>query len=154
MYSSHVVLSKLLGAVDDLMHYCTRSQGVIVYIYYKQAWNTCFLPNPFDEILSSVPWMELLWTMRFCCRTENFTKSAQFWSQNVPLVLTKKNEYPHFMFLTINNGVIGVLSCQTMLHNVSFHKLTVHASLSRMSISACVFLTGKQVTRPWYSASQ
>ena len=28
--------------------------------------------------------------MRFCCKTENFTKSAQFWSQNVPLGLTKK----------------------------------------------------------------
>ena len=26
--------------------------------------------------------------------------------------------------------------------------------LSGMSISACVFLTGKQVTRPWHSASQ
>ena len=48
------------------------------------------LPNPFDEILSSVPCMELLWTMHFCCKIENFTKSAQFWSQNVPLVLTKK----------------------------------------------------------------
>ena len=28
--------------------------------------------------------------MRFCCKIENFTKSAQFRSQNVSLVLTKK----------------------------------------------------------------
>ena len=46
-----------------------------------------------------------------------------------------------------------------LLYNVSFHKQTVHkqtvcASLSRISISACVFLTWKGVTRPWYSASQ
>ena len=31
---------------------------------------------------------------------------------------------------------------------------TVRASLSRMSISACGFLTAKQETRPWYSAKQ
>ena len=41
-----------------------------------------------------------------------------------------------------------------LLFNDSFHKLTVRTSLSRMSISACVFLTGNPVTRPWYSASQ
>ena len=34
-----------------------------------------------------------------------------------------------------------------LLHNVSFHKRTVRALLLRMSMSACVFLTGKQVTR-------
>ena len=27
-----------------------------------------------------------------------------------------ENEYPHFMFLTINNKVTGVLSCQSMAH--------------------------------------
>ena len=37
------------------------------------------------------------------------------------------------------------------VHNVFFHKRTVHASLSGMSISACAFLTEKRVTRAWYS---
>ena len=102
--------------------------------------------------------MELLQTMRFCCKTENFTKSAQFWSKNVSLVLAEKtSNHTYFMFLTINNGVIWSLKLPNhalfspLLHNVSFHKRTVRALLSRMSISACVFLTGKLVTRPWYS---
>ena len=38
-----------------------------------------------------------------------------------------------------------------LLHKSSFHKRTVHASLSRTSIRACVFLTGKRVTGSWYS---
>ena len=38
-----------------------------------------------------------------------------------------------------------------LLHNFSFQKRTVRTSLSRMSISARVFLTGKRVTRPWYN---
>ena len=45
--------------------------------------------------------------MRFCCKTENFTKSAQFRSQNVLLVLTKKMS-THTLFLTINNEFVGV----------------------------------------------
>ena len=49
--------------------------------------------------------------MRFCCKTEKFTKSAQFWSQDVPTVLTKKTS-THTLF----NGVIGVQSYQTMPH--------------------------------------
>ena len=56
-----VVQSKLLsrGTVDDLMHYCTRPKaecnsalgcprfrGVIVWLYYKQVWNNCFITKP------------------------------------------------------------------------------------------------------------
>ena len=43
--------------------------------------------------------------MRFCCKPENFAKSAQIWSQRVPLVLTKKTS-TYTLFLTINNEVI------------------------------------------------
>ena len=32
----------------------------------------------------------ILYKMRFCCKIENFAKTAQIWSQRVPLVLTKK----------------------------------------------------------------
>ena len=67
-----------------------------------------------------------------------------------------ENKYPHFMFLTINNSYWSLnlpshASFSPLLNNVSFHKQTVRASSSRMSISACVFLTGKRETRPWYS---
>ena len=31
-----------------------------------------------------------LYKLWFCCKIENFAKSAQIWSQRVPLVLTKK----------------------------------------------------------------
>ena len=41
-------------------------------------------------IPSTVVQMEILYKMRFCCEIENFAKSAQIWSQRVPLVLTKK----------------------------------------------------------------
>ena len=54
------------------MHYCTRPKaecnsasgrpryrGVIVYTTNRHE-ITVLLPNPFDEILNSVPWMELL----------------------------------------------------------------------------------------------
>ena len=117
---------------------------------------TVLLPYPFDKILSSVSCMELLYTMRFCCITENFTKSAQFWSRNVPLVLTKKtsttlyvSDHKQWSYWSLKLPNYALFS--PLLHNISFHKRSVHTSLSPMSISACVFLTGKQVTRPWYS---
>ena len=94
--------------------------------------------------------------MRFCCKTENFTKSAQFWSQNVPLVLTKKrvptlyfSDHKHWSLKLPNHALFSPL-----LYNTSFHKQAVLALLLRMSISACVFLIEKRVTRPWYSVSQ
>ena len=34
--------------------------------------------------------MEILYKIRFCCNIKNFAKSAQIWSQRVPLALTKK----------------------------------------------------------------
>ena len=50
------IIPRCRGAVDDLMHYCTepkaecnslsgrpRYRGVIVWLYYKQAWNNCFI---------------------------------------------------------------------------------------------------------------
>ena len=43
-----------------------------------------------DLIPSSVIKMEILYKVRFCCKIENFAKSAQIWYQRVPLVLTKK----------------------------------------------------------------
>ena len=45
--------------------------------------------------------------MRFCCKAENFTSSAQVLSQNVLLVLAKKMS-THTLFLTINKEVIKV----------------------------------------------
>ena len=88
--------------------------------------------------------MELLKTVRFCCKTENFTKSAQFWSQIVPLVLTKKgvptlyvsdHEQRSYWSLKLLNHALF----SPRLHNVSFYKQTVRASLSHMSISAFGF---------------
>ena len=32
----------------------------------------------------------ILYKMWFCCKIENFAKSAQIWPQRVPLVLTKE----------------------------------------------------------------
>ena len=96
--------------------------------------------------------------MGFCCKTKKFSKSAQFWSQNVPLVLTKKRvatlyvsdlKQRSYWSLKLPNHA----SFSPLLHNVSFHKRTVRASSSRMIISACVFLTGKREPGPWYSAS-
>ena len=66
--------------------------------------------------------------------TENVTKSYQFRSQNVPLLLIKKNKYPYFMLLEFNHA-----SFSPLLHNVFFHKTTVRESSSRMSISTYVF---------------
>ena len=58
-------------------------------------------------------------------KTENYVLSVQFWSQGVPLILTKK--YPHLMFLTTNNDVIGSLKLPN---------LTTYPPWSRASISA------------------
>ena len=59
--------------------------------------------------------------MRFCCKTENFTKSAQFWSQNVPLVLTKKMSiYGTPTVLTLLYDVSTLLFvASTLLYDVS-----------------------------------
>ena len=142
------------------MHYCTRPKaecnsasgrprylGVIVWLSYKQAWNNCFITQP----ICSVPWMELLKTMRFCCKTENFTKYARFWSQNVPLVLRKRvptlyvSDHKQLSYWSLKLPNHAPFS--PLLHNVSFHKGTVRTMSSRMIISACVVLTGKRETR-------
>ena len=101
---ANTITPRCRGRPDALLHQVVHGTKGLLFDYITNMNEiTVLLPNPFDEILSSVSWMELL----FCCKTENFTKSAQFWSQNVPLVVTKKAS-THFMFLTINNGVIGV----------------------------------------------
>ena len=40
--------------------------------------------------------------------SENYSKSQQFYNQNVPYDPIKKKEYPHFVFLSTNKKVIGV----------------------------------------------
>ena len=92
-------------------------------------------------------------------QNRKFHQTAQFWSQNVPLVQTKitsthTNVSDHKQQSYWNLKLPNHASFSPLLHNVSFHKRTVLASSLRMSISTCVFLTGKRETRPWYSASQ
>ena len=104
---SHQLFSKLsLSFVDNFINY---------------YW------NPFDEILSTVPYMELL-SMPFCCKTENFTKSAQFWSQNVSLILTKKtiptlyisdHKQQSYWSLKLPNHALFL---PTLHNTLSFHK--------------------------------
>ena len=83
--------------------------------------------------------------MRFCCKIESFTKSAQFWSQNVSLGLIKKrvptlyasdHKQRSYSSLKLPNHA----SFSPLLHKVFFHKQTVHSSSSHMSISAWLFL--------------
>ena len=81
--------------------------------------------------------------MWFCNKTEKFTKSAQFWSQSVRLVLRERvptlyvsdHKQRSYWSLKLPNHALFSL----LLRNVSFHKRTVRATLSRMSISAFVF---------------
>ena len=93
-------------------------------------------------------------------QNRKFHQICTIWSQNIPHFLTKGKQLPtlnvsdhkqrSYLSLKMPNHALF----SPLLHNVSFHKQTVRALLLRMSISACVFLTGKQVTRPWYSDSQ
>ena len=89
--------------------WCTIARGreVIVRLYYKQAWNNVLLPNPFDEILNCA---FLEWS---CCRRCGFVAKQKISPNLLNFGLkmfrsNKENEYPHFVFLTINNGVIEV----------------------------------------------
>ena len=66
--------------------------------------------------------LELLRTLRFCCKTENFTKSAQFGLK----IFHSFHECPHFMVLTINNQVFGVQSCHSpFLHKTKHTRIVV-----------------------------
>ena len=74
--------------------------------------------------------------IRFCCKTENFAKSAQFWFQSVPLVLTKKTSTHTLCFCPQITKLLGVLSDHAMAHtctvSVALSKRTVRASAACM----------------------
>ena len=65
-------------------------------------------------IPSSVICMEILYSMRFWCKLENFAWSAQIWSQNIPLVLTKKTSAHTLCFWRWTTKLLGVESGQIM----------------------------------------
>ena len=50
----------------------------------------CFITHPFDEILSSISLNGVAVEDAELLQNIKFTKSAQFWSQNVRLILAKK----------------------------------------------------------------
>ena len=81
-------------------------------------------------------------------KTENWASKCS--AKRVPTLYVTDHKQQSYLSLKLANHALF----SSLLHNVSFHKRTVRASLWRMSISACVFLTGKWVIRPWYSASQ
>ena len=54
--------------------------------------------------------------MWFCCKTENFAWSAQFWFQSVLLVLTKKTSTHTLWFCPQITKLLGVLSDHAMAH--------------------------------------
>ena len=72
---------------------------------------TVLLPSPFYDIYSSV-----------VVDNGGFLKNRKFHLISSNLVSkcsacsNEENKYPHFMFLTANNEVMGVARCQTMPH--------------------------------------
>ena len=60
--------------------------------------------------------MEILCRMRFWCKLENFAKSAQIWSQHVPLVLTKKMSTHTLCFWPWTTKLLGVENGQNQPH--------------------------------------
>ena len=53
--------------------------------------------------------------MRFCCKTENSSDLLNLVSK-CSTRSNLENEYPHFMFLSTNTLVIGILSDHAMAH--------------------------------------
>ena len=82
-----------------------RSDEIIYVI--QNWWRQNFIP-------SSVIYMEILDSMRFWCKLENFAWSAQIWSQNIPLVLTKKTSTHTLCFWRWTTKLLGVESGQIM----------------------------------------
>ena len=91
-----------------------------------------------------------LWAQGLMLSKTVSTTKGSFTVPTVPTLNVSGHKQRSYWSLKLPNHAL----CSPLLHNVSFHKRIVRASLSRMSISACVFLTGKRVTRPWCSAKQ
>ena len=159
-----IIILRCRGRRDALLHEAfascnsasrrPRYRGVIIWLSYKQAWNNCFITKPiwWNTMQRSLNGIAI--DDAVLLQNRNFHQICLIF---VSKCSNRENEYPHFMFLTINNGVVGVQSCQTM---PNFHHCCItspfineRASSPRMLISACLFLTENWDTRPWYSAS-
>ena len=62
-----------------------QHRGVIVWLYYKQVWNNCFISLPIDYVW--LEWRVCRWC-EFVAKRKIFVLSAQCCSESVLLILT------------------------------------------------------------------
>ena len=140
--------------MDDLMHYCTRLKakcnsasgrpryrGVIVWTLLQTGMkNICFI---IQNLLMKYLAAFLEWS---CCRRCGVVAKQKispnllsFGPKMFRSFLPRKRVPTPYVFDHKQCSYWSLkLPTHALLHNVSFHKQTVRASLSRMSISACV----------------
>ena len=154
-----VIQSKLLlrGAVDDLMHYCTRPsascnsasgrpwrRGEIFWLYYKQAWKNCFITPLIWWHIKQLSLSGVAGDDAVLLQNRKVHKICSILSQSVPLVLTKKMSTHTLCFWPQTTKVFEFKVAKhalfpALIHNVFWRRQTVRASSSCTSTSAFVF---------------